>query len=423
MPRTLITFVLAAALASPAHADRLKDVADVRGVRPNKLLGYGLVVGLGGTGDDTQARFGADSVVTLLERLGVHVDRTRLMLRNVAAVVVTTELPAFAAPGQSLDVTVSSIGNATSLEGGTLLATPLKGADLNVYAVAQGPLLVGGYLAGGKSGSGTKKNHTTVGLISNGATVERELTFNLDRDELAISLHVPDFTTAARIVKVINTKMAEWKPTDVPSLDGRTDADKSAQAAKEADAAKDGKGAGAAKAAKVDDAAAAAEKARAAAQKWKLASARDAGTVLVPVPKSFDKRVPDFIAELEGLEVVPDVAVRVVVNERTGTVVLGEHVRIDPVAIAHGGLTLEVKEQVEVSQPQPFAKGGKTVAVPNSQVSATEKAGGLKEVRAGASLSDVVKALNALDVTPRDLVAILQALKAAGALHAELEIQ
>lgn len=421
MPRTFVAFALAIALASPAHADRLKDVADVRGVRPNKLLGYGLVVGLGGTGDDTQARFGADSVVTLLERLGVHVDKTRLMLRNVAAVVVTTELPAFAAAGQSLDVTVSSIGNATSLEGGTLLATPLKGADLNVYAVAQGPLLVGGYLASGRSGSGTKKNHTTVGLISNGATVERELPLSLDKEELAISLHVPDFTTASRIVKAVNTKMAEWKPADAPSLDGRTEADKAAQAAKEADAAKGATDA--AKGAKVDDAAAAAEKARAAAQTWKLASARDAGTVLVPVPKSFDERVPAFIAELEVLEVTPDVAVRVVVNERTGTVVLGEGVRIDPVAIAHGGLTLEVKEQVDVSQPQPFAKGGKTVVVPNTQMTAVEKAGGLREVRAGASLSDVVKALNALDVSPRDLVAILQALKAAGALHAELEIQ
>jgi len=407
MPRTLAAFALVALLAGPAHADRQKDVADVRGVRPNKLLGYGLVVGLGGTGDDTMARFGADSIVTLLERLGVHVDKTHLMLRNVAAVVVTTELPAFAAAGQSLDVTVSSIGNATSLEGGTLLATPLKGADLNVYAVAQGPLSVGGYLATGKAGSKTQKNHTTVGLISNGAIVERELPLTLDKDEIAISLHVPDFTTAARIVKAINTKMAEWKPADTaPAPD---------------------KGAGPATPAggtdHVDAAAAEAEKSRAEAQKWKLASTRDAGTVLVPVPKSFDKRVPDFIAELEGLEVMPDQPVRVVVNERTGTVVLGDKVRIDPVAIAHGSLTLEVKEQLDVSQAQPFAKGGKTVVVPNTQVKASEQPGGLKEVRASASLSDVVKALNALDVSPRDLVAILQALKAAGALHAELEIQ
>lgn len=415
MYRTLVAFVLVAGLASPARADRLKDVADVRGVRPNKLLGYGLVVGLGGTGDDTMARFGADSVVTLLERLGVHVDKTHLFLRNVAAVVVTTELPAFAAPGQSLDVTVSSIGNATSLEGGTLLATPLKGADLNVYAVAQGPLSVGGYLASGRSGSRTQKNHTTVGLISNGASVERELTYSLDKDELAISLHVPDFTTAARIVKAINTKMAEWKPADAAPA-----ADKPVE--KTADPGKADKPASDAEKTKVDAAAAEAEKAKADAQKWKIASARDSGTVLVPVPKSFDKRVPDFIAELEGLEVTPDIAVRVVVNERTGTVVLGEGVRIDPVAIAHGGLTLEVREQVDVSQPQAFAKG-KTVAAPNTKVSATEQPGGLKEVRAGASLRDVVKALNALDVTPRDLVAILQALKAAGALHAELEIQ
>jgi flagellar P-ring protein FlgI len=411
---TVIAFVAMSAVS--AHADRLKDVADVRGVRPNKLLGYGLVVGLAGTGDDSQARFGADSVVTLLSRLGVHVDAERLTLRNIAAVIVTAELPAFAAAGQSIDVTVSSAGNATSLEGGTLLATPLKGADLNVYAVAQGQVSIGGFLASGKSGSRAQKNHTTVGLIPGGAMVEREISMSLERDELAISLHVPDFTTATRVAQAINTKLQSFQsandlataaPTTAPppiatSAPTATPATDAAQATGGTTTPTPSDPAG--------------------ANGWHAASARDAGTVLVPVPSGFRRRVPELIATIEVLEVTPDTPTRVVINERTGTIVLGEAVRIDAVAIAHGGLTLEVKETPQISQPAPFSLG-KTTVVPNTQIQATEAPGQLKEVKAGASLRDVIKALNALDVAPRDLVAILQALKAAGALHAELEVQ
>ncbi|MBI5509026.1 MAG: flagellar basal body P-ring protein FlgI [Deltaproteobacteria bacterium] len=377
----------------PAAAERLKDVADLRGARPNRLLGYGLVVGLGGTGDDTTAPFSAESAMTMLRRLGVHVDDQRLRLRNVAAVMVTTEMPAFVAAGQRLDATVSSVGNATSLEGGTLLATPLKGLDLQVYAVAEGPLSVGGYLASGNTGSRVQKNHTTVGRIPGGALVEREVAVNLGGHEMLINLRSPDFTTAARVAAAIGDNLA----ARAPAIDGTPP-----PAATEDGAPPEGAAAG------VTD------------TPWAIA--RDAGTVVVRVPDAYRNRVPALMAELEGLEVSPDTRTRVVINERTGTVVLGDGVRLLPVAIAHGGLTLEVQEALIPSQPAPFGRG-RTVVVPSTRVQARETAGLLKEVTPSASLSDVVRALNALGVSPRDLVAILQALKASGALRAELEIQ
>lgn len=364
--RLAITFAVALLLvSSTGRAERLKDLADLRGARANQLVGYGLVVGLAGTGDDQQAKFSAQSVVTMLKRLGAHVDDENLRLRNVAAVIVTTDLPAYTAAGHRIDVTVSSVGNATSLEGGTLLASPLKGADGKTYAVAQGPLSVGGYLASGKSGSRTQKNHTTVARVPGGALVEREVVAEAFGEELEITLRTPDFTNAVSIAEAITKALGATEPA---------------------------------------------------------ADARDAGRVVVKVPEAFRDKVPMLMAKLEAVEITPDRVARVVINERTGTVVLGDRVKLAPVAIAHGGLTLEVKEQAQVSQPGAFSRG-RTAVVQRTDISAKEGGAELRELAGGASLGDVVKALNALGVTPRDLVAILQALKASGALNAELEIQ
>ena len=364
---------IAAALStSPAQAEMLKDLADVRGARANQIVGYGLVVGLQGTGDGSDVNLNQQSIINMLRRLGTHVDGRRLRLRNVAAVVVTAELPPFIAAGQKIDVTVSSIGSATSLQGGTLLPTPLKGADLNVYAVAQGPLSVGGFLAGEAAGTRITKNHTTVGRVPDGALIEREVPVELRGRQIEITLRSPDFTTAVRIAAGISNRIGTVVATAT-----------SAQSA---------------------------------------ARARDAGTVLVDVPESYDGRLPELIAALESVEVTPAKAARVVINERTGTVVLGDKVELSPVAIAHGGLTLEVRKLAMPSQPGAFSSG-ETVVVENTTVKANEREGTLKDVGGGASLSDVVKALNALGVTPRDLVAILQALKSSGALHAQLVIQ
>jgi flagellar P-ring protein precursor FlgI len=377
-------------IAAEARADRLKDLADLRGARPNKLFGYGLVVGLAGTGDDITAEFTVQSVVTMLRRLGVQVDGERLRLKNVAAVVVTAELPAFAAAGRRIDVTVSSIGNARSLQGGTLLATPLRGADLQVYAMAQGALSVGGYLAGGRTGSQTQKNHTTVARIPNGALVEREVTVELAREQLEINLREPDFTTAVRVADVIR---------------GRLDAI-AAAASEVGTPPSESEEEGGAEEGGTDSL---------------EVTARDPGTVVVHLPHRLRERVTLIMAELEKLEVDPDRRARVVVNERTGTVVLGSGVRLLPVAIAHGGLTVQVKETLLPSQPGPLSRGT-TRVVPDTRLDIAEGTGSLREL-AGASLSDVVRALNAIGVKPRDLVAILQALKSAGSLRAELEVQ
>ena len=364
---------IAAALStSPAQAEMLKDLADVRGARANQIVGYGLVVGLQGTGDGSDVNLNQQSIINMLRRLGTHVDGRRLRLRNVAAVVVTAELPPFIAAGQKIDVTVSSIGSATSLQGGTLLPTPLKGADLNVYAVAQGPLSVGGFLAGEAAGTRITKNHTTVGRVPDGALIEREVPVELRGRQIEITLRSPDFTTAVRIAAGISNRIGTVVATAT-----------SAQSA---------------------------------------ARARDAGTVLVDVPESYDGRLPELIAALESVEVTPAKAARVVINERTGTVVLGDKVELSPVAIAHGGLTLEVRKLAMPSQPGAFSSG-ETVVVENTTVKANEREGTVEELGGDASLSDVVKALNALGVTPRDLVAILQALKSSGALHAQLVIQ
>lgn len=387
----LLAAVFTLAPATEARAERLKDLADLLGARHNQLLGYGLVVGLQQTGDDIYSGIGAQSVATMLRQLGVNLDPHNLRLRNVAAVMITADMPPFVAPGQRLDVTVSSIGNARSLEGGTLVASPLKGPDLRVYAVAQGPLSVGGYLAVGITGSRIQKNITTVGRVPRGAVVEREISVALPKDLIRVSLKSPDFTTAVRLADAVD-KTLTTRLLTVPAAVGAAGAP-----IPNGDPTSSGLPA-----------------------PW--ATARDGGTVEVRIPPFFLGQVAGLMALLEGVEIQPDWASRVVVNERTGTVVLGDSVRLAPVAIAHGGLTLEVREQQLVSQPGAFSNG-ETKVVDSSQVGASEGHAPMYALSPGANLGEVVKALNTLGVSPRDLVAILQALHSSGALRAELEIQ
>lgn len=370
--RPVLVTLLLLALASPAGAARIKDLATVRGVRSNQLVGYGLVVGLKGTGDDQQVYFTLRSVQLMLRRLGVQAAKEKvfnlrnLQLRNTAAVMVTAKLPPFARVGSRIDVTVSSLGNAKSLQGGTLLLTPLRGVDLKIYGLAQGPLSVGGFTVSGRTGSRVTKNHTTVGRIPGGAIVEREVPSRfVHNGRVVVALRRPDFTTAARLASAIDRTF----------------------------------GAG-------------------------LARASDPATIQVKIPEEYRGKEVALAARMESIEVQPDTPAQVIINERTGTVVVGQKVRLGPVAISHGSLTLEVSERFEVSQPDaPFTRGARTRVVPESRVKATEGKGGLKLVPASASLADVVKALNALGASPRDLVAILQALRTAGALPAKVVVQ
>jgi len=380
-------------------AERLKEVAAVEGVRSNHLIGYGVVVGLAGTGDGNSAPFSKDAIVDMLEKMGTHVKKAEsLNLKNVAGVVVTASLPAFARPGQKLDVTVSSIGTAKSLSGGTLVMTPLKGPDLQVYAVAQGALSLGAFEVSGGSGSSITKNHLTVGRIPSGAIVEREILVDLVRKELVLSLRVPDFTTASRLKTAVNVAIAK----EAALLSAAKQA-----AGKSRKRKKRGK-----RSAEIEPKFDVIDYARVV----------DGGMVKVSVPDRFSESVPELIAFLEGLQVESDAPTRVVINERTGTIVLGGDIRLSAVAVAHGGLTVEVKESVSVSQPGAFAEG-ETKVVTNSEVTATEASGEIHMVGPSASLSEVVAALNTIGVSPRDLVAILQALKSSGALRADLEVQ
>ena len=348
--------------SSPALPARLKDIADIQGVRPNQLVGYGLVVGLNGSGDGTQAQFTTQSIVNMMERMGINVDPKQVKVKNVAGVMVTAVMPPFAKVGQKLDVVVSSMGDAKSLQGGTLLLTPLKGVDGEVYALAQGPVSIGGFAAAG-AGASVQKNHPTAGRIPGGATVEREIPLDLkDKDEIRISLFEPDFTTVVRSVEAIN---------DVLGAD--------------------------------------------------LAKPLDAETLAVQVPPEYQGNAIGLLAAIEGVEVEPDVRAKVVLDERTGTVVMGDKVKISEVAVAHGNLSIQIKESPQVSQPQPFGRG-QTVVVPRTEVKAREGQGKLIMLHKSATIGDLVRALNAVGVTPRDLISILQSIKAAGALQADLEV-
>lgn len=351
-------------LSGPFATDaaRIKDIADIKGVRNNQLVGYGLVVGLDGTGDGKKSLFTVQSMVSMLEKMGVTVSTNDVAVSNVAAVMVTADLPPFAKAGSRIDALVNSIGDAKNLQGGTLLLTPLKAANGQVFAVAQGPVNTGGFSAAGTGGS-VQKNFPTVGRVISGALIERELdlAFNT-RSTLSLSLHQPDFTTASRVSDQINAMFY-----------------------------------------------------------GKIAEAPDAGTIEIQVPPAYLGNIVELVAMIEKLEVEPDIAARVVMNERTGTVVMGENVRISTLAIAHGNLSIVIKESARVSQPGPFSDG-ETVVVPDTNLSVQEDGNQLVLLDAGVSIGEVVRALNALGVSPRDLIAIFQAIKAAGALQAELQV-
>lgn len=350
--------------AQPAHAARLKDVASVQGVRTNALVGYGLVVGLDGTGDQTtSAPFTTQSLSSLLQQLGVTIPAgTTIQLKNVAAVMVTAQLPAFAQPGQAIDVNVSSLANAKSLRGGVLIATPLKGADGQIYALAQGNLIVGGAGAAA-GGSKVQINHLSAGRIPEGATVERAVPTPLNMGNgLQLDLHSDDYNTAREVARVINMRM----------------------------------GAG-------------------------IAQAIDGRRVHVNMPDSPDARV-SFMAEIENLNVnLAAPAARVIINARTGSVVVNESVTLSPCAVAHGNLSVTINTTPVISQPNAFAQG-QTVQAEKSDITIRQEPGSLIALPAGAKLADVVKALNSLGATPQDLLAILQAMKSAGSLNAELEV-
>lgn len=358
----LILLTLLSTVAAPraALASRIKDVARWSGVEDNQVVGVGVVVGLNGTGDGGEAARNMLRNATTL--LGVDLDPRTLKAKNAAVVMVTATLPPFVRAGDHVDVTVSSMGDARSLVGGTLLATPMKDAEGRaVWAQAQGPLALGGYSASG-GGASTQKNHTTTGRVPAGAKVLMDIAPNLvDRSFLLLSLRTADFKTAVGTAKAINRALM-----------------------------------------------------------GDFSRALDPGTVEVVVPPQFQGRVPELVARVESLEVEIDSPAKVVVNERTGTVVMGEKVRVGKVAVAHGGLTIEVSTDMEVSQPGAFS-GGETAIVPKTEIDVTEEAGKLQVIE-GVSIGELVGGLNQMGVTPRDLISILQAIRAAGALDAEIEV-
>ena len=355
-------FFLGSILVPPRiGAERIKDIASLEGARENQLLGYGLVVGLNGTGDKGLATM--QSITNMLARMGMTVNAKDIQAKNAAAVIVTATLPAFPKPGIRIDAVVSAMGDAKNLQGGTLLLTPLKGPDQKVYGIAQGPISLGGFGAA-SGGSSVQKNHPTAGRIPNGAIIERGLEVPLKNGEdIHIILHRPDFTTAYQVSQTINRKMG-----------------------------------------------------------GEYAAAVDPSLIKVKMPDDFLGGPMGFITQVESLEVYIDTLAKVIINERTGTVVMGDRIRISPVAISHGNLTIEVSTNYKVSQPLPFAPdGAKTVVVPQTKMEVKEQKSSLIEV-SGVSLGEVVRVLNSLGVTPRDLIAIVQALRSAGALKVELEI-
>jgi len=365
----LLTLLAALGVAGAPLADvhgtqRIKDLASVQGVRTNQLVGYGIVVGLDGSGDQTsQAPFTTQSLMNWLKQLGITLPAgTNPQLKNIAAVSVHAELPPFVKTGQTIDVTVSSIGNAKSLRGGSLLVTPLRGLDGQVYAVAQGNLVVNGFGAQANDGSKVTVNVPTSGRVPNGATVERAVPSGFaGGDSLTLSLHTADFTTAARLAARINQEL----------------------------------GAGA-------------------------ASPLDAASVSVRAPGDAGQRVA-FLSMIENLELDPgDAPARVIINSRTGTVVIGDHVHVSPAAVSHGSLTVTIKEEQRVSQPNALSQGGTTVTVPDSSIDVQQKASRMFLFEPGVSLDEIVRAVNQVGAAPGDLVAILEALQQAGALHAQL---
>ncbi len=368
----LLSGIMIFSAVIPAFAVRIKDLADVAGVRSNAIIGYGLVVGLAGTGDKTGTLFTTQSLASMLTRMGITIDPSKVKVKNVAAVMVTAKLPPFAKPGARLDVTLSSLGDASTLQGGTLLITPLKGPDQVVYAVAQGEISVGGFVGG--EADKVQKNHPTVGRIPAGGIVERVVpnVFN-EKETLSFMLRDPDFTTATRLADVINKQMRKISPES--SEEGFPPP----------------------------------------------AQASDSGSVNVQVPAQYKGKIVEFLSKLESLDVQVDVQARIVVNERAGTIVMGSNVRIREVAIAHGNLTIEVKEEPQVSQPNALSLGT-TVETKKETTKVTEEKAEMLVLKGGPTIGTLVAALKAIGVTPRDLISILQAIKVAGALDAQLEI-
>ncbi|MDR2075428.1 MAG: flagellar basal body P-ring protein FlgI [Desulfovibrio sp.] len=347
--------------ARDAFAVRIKDIASFSGVRDNQLVGYGLVVGLSGTGDKKDAAFTMRSMVNMLEKMGVQVDLKQMKPKNVASVMVTARMPVSAKPGSRLDVTVSSLGDSTSLLGGVLIQTPLKGVDGKIYALAQGALAVGGFTLTGNQAQ-AQKNITTVAQVPGGGIVERSVPFEFNSmDHLTLSMHAPDFSTTNQVVERINT-----------ALGGN------------------------------------------------FAVAQDVGSIRMAIPSDFKGNIVPLMASLENIEIIPDSAAKVVVDEKTGTIILGRDVRITRVAVAHGNLQVMVQENLDVSQPGMFSGGG-TVVTPSTDLASREEERRLN-IMEGATLQELVDGLNAVGATPRDLISILRAMKAAGALHAQLEV-
>jgi len=355
-------------VTASAQADtsgiRLKDLVTVEGVRANQLVGYGLVVGLNGTGDRQQTLFSAQSLTNLLLRMGVSVSPTQITVKNTAAVIVTATLPPYAQPGSVLDVTVGAVGDATNLQGGLLVLTTLRGVNGEVFAMAQGPVVTGGFVAGRGNANSQTVNHPTVGRVPNGATVEKLAPSVPLGKVIHLQLKDADFTTAARIANTVNKQL----------------------------------GAG-----------------------GSIARAENSALVTVDLPPGRGADPIQFMAELEKLQVKPDHIARVVVNERTGTVVLGEDVRIAPVAVMHGNLTVSIQTTYEVATPAPFTQGQATV-VPQTTVTSNEEKSRNVVLQEGATVEELVKALSAIGSTTRDVIAILENLRAAGALDADLEV-
>ena len=354
---------LLAAMPSMA-ASRIKDIGHFAGVRSNALIGYGLVIGLNKTGDKRQTFFTQQTLLNMLERFGLTVNNPAIRVENIAAVMVTADLGAFERPGSRMDVTVSSIGDATSLQGGILLQTPLIAPDGTVYAIAQGALVLGGFSAG-NAATGVTVNHPTVGRIPNGAMVERAVVTGMPQivETLELILDRVDFTTVRRAVEAVNASFGQA-----------------------------------------------------------IASPIDGRSIRLTLPPDYQQRPIDFMSVVEAVSVDVDTKAKVVINERTGTVIIGSEVTIAPVSISHGNLSISIETQFSVSQPQPFAPGGQTVIIPEQRLTAQEQKSNFVTLSRGATVDDLIRALNALGVTPRDTIAILEALKAAGALQAELEI-
>jgi flagellar P-ring protein precursor FlgI len=360
MMNRVLGLALALAAAVPLPAARLKDLVSIEGVRENQLIGYGLVVGLAGTGDRRQTLFSAQSLTNMLERLGVSVPGSAIRVNNTAAVMVTATLPPFAQPGLRIDVTAAAIGDASNLQGGILLLTSLRGADGQVYAVAQGPVITGGF-SSGRGGNSQTVNHPTVGRAPAGATVERASPGIAPKSVIRLQLRQPDFTTSTHIIEAVNRKFE------------------------------------------------------------RAAKADNAGLVSVSLPPNYTAGTTAFISELEALIVDADRPAKVVINERTGTIVLGRDVRVAPVAILHGNLSVEIQTTMTVSQPNALGQGT-TEVVPQTNVTTKEEKARNVVLKQGATIEELVRALAAIGSTPRDVIAILQNLRSAGALDAEVEV-